>query len=70
MQRPRTNAPAQATARNTSPHLRDRPGLSPSEPLAHSLREREEEEMSTGGSAMLRGGAKELKLGLGPPASR
>lgn len=39
--------------RGTSPHPRDRPGPSPSEPPAHSLREREEEGMSTGGSAML-----------------
>lgn len=45
-------------------------GPSPSEPSAHSLSEREEEETSTSGSAMLWSGAKELNPGLGPPASR
>lgn len=45
-------------------------GSSPSEPLAHPLCEREEEETSAAGSAMLQVGAKELNPGLGPPCSR
>lgn len=69
MQRLRTDAPAQATARNTSPHPRDRTGPKPKRTPC-PFTPRKKRRTCPSGSAMLQGGAQELNAGLGPPASR
>ena len=69
MQRLRTDAPAQATARNTSPHPRDRTGPEPKQSSC-PFTPRKKRRTCSSGSAMLQGGAQELNAGLGPPASR